>query len=802
MNTKQLQKIIDEELKKAILEEGSWLDTIKFGISKLPNLERRKGPKVDAAIKQVGKIIDKESNQRFKEMMKALEARLPGFPNVKTHEDFLQGMEEFAMLYDGIVEEYNDGKLEAPIANALIGDLRVVVRKFLDYDLKDVYKHFKENQEKIDEALPFTNQAKVDKAAEKMRQDDQGGPIGSKYGDESETIKGLQSNILPGVLAMGGVGTLLGGAAWFRELLNAPGASPDTIIDGTKRVFATVKDGDGFSQTLGRFLHNNPNTYGENFGARNFFENVKSLGITPDDPGPLQQMADDPTAFKQEWATISDQIQNNPDASMSDVFPASNKAFWIQKGAQVALGKLPKVIGGAVASTSGAAAGAATAGVFGAGLLASAAAVKLLRMKGLKSSRAQVFKDMLDVFKDVEPKTAQEQELQSGLEDIGVIKKLGPGAIRLGPSDEPEESETGDKPSQLGSGEKAGQLGAGAETKAISPGELRKALEAGTETKAISPGELRKALEAGTEPLSLMPGQIKRTIGRGEKIPGDTKFTTLDGVPIAVGGIYNYTKNPKREVFQYLSREAAKNAPISEDKLEEGEVSSGTFQPGEKTFIKITSVDTKGSKAQFHWVEVDPSTGKPKTIGAHTWKPFSNLAKLGMPVDIADNPVARFAKAAQGQKKKTTKDTPSRDKFGPEKANQINKLLNIITNRKTSPEKREKMMKNLYNFVVTNNWQGDKDYYKYLKKQAGKKDLDKSKKDFFAKATEPGAETLTINEGNIVEVLRELKSKKLSGIDENKINKLELVLKKHKQKLIEEQKIHNHWKKYAGLLKG
>jgi len=440
MDSKQLQKIIDEELKKAVLEEG-FLEKIKGAVVRMmPNIERARGPKKDAAIKQVGKIIDQESDQRFKEMTKALKARLPNFPNDDTHEDFLRGMEEFAMLYDGIIEQYEGGKLDAPIANVLIGDLRVIVKKYLDYDLKDYYKHFKENQEKIDEALPFTNQAKIDKAVEKMRQDDQGGPIGRKYGDESETIKGLESNILPKVLAMGGLGTLLGGAAWFRELLNAPGASPDTIIDGTKRVFATVKDGEGFSQTLGRFLHNNPGTYGENFGARNFFENVKSLGITPDDPGPLQQMADDPTAFRQEWATISDQIQNNPDASMSDVFPASNKAFWIQKGAQVALGKLPKVIGGAVASTSGAAAGAATAGVFGAGLLASAAAVKLLRMKGLKSSRAQVFKDMLAVFKDVEPKTAQEQELQSGLEDIGVIPQDTMGEPEAQPEEKPEGS--------------------------------------------------------------------------------------------------------------------------------------------------------------------------------------------------------------------------------------------------------------------------------------------------------------------------------------------------------------------------
>jgi|15BtaG_2_1085339.scaffolds.fasta_scaffold00739_9 soluble cytochrome b562 len=740
MDTKQLQKIIDEELKKAILEEG-FLDSLKFAVSKLPNLERRKGPKVDAAIKQVGKIIDKESNQRFKEMMKALEARLPGFPNVKTHEDFLQGMEEFAMLYDGIVEEYNDGKLEAPIANALIGDLRVVVRKFLDYDLKDVYKHFKENQEKIDEALPFTNQAKIDKAAEKMRQDDQGGPIGSKYGDESETIKGLQSNILPGVLAMGGVGTLLGGAAWFRELLNAPGASPDTIIDGTKRVFATVKDGDGFSQTLGRFLHNNPNTYGENFGARNFFENVKSLGITPDDPGPLQQMADDPTAFKQEWATISDQIQNNPDASMSDVFPASNKAFWIQKGAQVALGKLPKVIGGAVASTSGAAAGAATAGVFGAGLLASAAAVKLLRMKGLKSSRAQVFKDMLDVFKDVEPKTAQEQELQSGLEDIGVIKKLGPGA----------------KAAQLGAGEKAAQLGAG------------------EKTAQLGAGELRKALEAGTGPLSLMPGQIKRSIGSGAKIPGDTGFTTLDGVPIAVGGIYNYTKNPKRKVFQYLSREAAKNAPISEDKLEEGEVSSGTFQKGEKTFIKITSVDTKGPKAQFKWIEVDPSTGE--SIGEEQI-PFDNLAKLGMPVDIADNPVARFAKGAEAQKKKDSEPPVSTpDTIVPhDMENRIRLQLQKAMNKNNNISTREKALEDLYKVLM---------YTKVIIP-------------FESSEEEPRV----VTENNVVEILRDLKNKKILNIKESKINKFELVLEEHNKKLIEEQKIHNHWKKYAGLLKG
>ena len=685
MDSKQLQKIIDEELKKAILEEGSWLDTIKFGISKLPNLERRKGPKVDAAIKQVGKIIDKESNQRFKEMMKALEARLPGFPNVKTHEDFLQGMEEFAMLYDGIVEEYNDGKLEASIANALIGDLRVVVRKFLDYDLKDVYKHFKENQEKIDEALPFTNQAKIDKAAEKMRQDDQGGPIGSKYGDESETIKGLQSNILPGVLAMGGVGTLLGGAAWFRELLNAPGASPDTIIDGTKRVFATVKDGDGFSQTLGRFLHNNPNTYGENFGARNFFENVKSLGITPDDPGPLQQMADDPTAFKQEWATISDQIQNNPDASMSDVFPASNKAFWIQKGAQVALGKLPKVIGGAVASTSGAAAGAATAGVFGAGLLASAAAVKLLRMKGLKSSRAQVFKDMLDVFKDVEPKTAQEQELQSGLEDIGVIPQDTMGEPEAQPEEKPE---------------------------------------------AAGP-------------------------------------VTSTGTPLVVGGNYYYLAKSKQKTKQYKGR-----STVGQVKEAVAGGDTGGFQPGKMEIVQVASIEEKPSPKGpvpligIVWLDDKGKPTKKKTT-------ISNVARLGAPSTEFPSPSSRFAQQ--------TGATTGGGTMSSEDQTTLRDLLQKISVQATSVAQREKYLLDITNLLVKN------DVIGALSKGAAKGAEEEDK--------------IPTNE-NIIKGLRKLKKSKVFVLSEKQINKIELHLKKHNKKLIEEQKIHNHWKKYAGLLKG
>ena len=44
MDSKQLQKIIDEELKKAVLEEG-FLEKIKGAVVRMmPNIERARGP--------------------------------------------------------------------------------------------------------------------------------------------------------------------------------------------------------------------------------------------------------------------------------------------------------------------------------------------------------------------------------------------------------------------------------------------------------------------------------------------------------------------------------------------------------------------------------------------------------------------------------------------------------------------------------------------------------------------------------------------------------------------------------------
>ena len=82
------------------------------------------------------------------------------------------------MTLAAAVEKYKAGEKEgamAPeVANGLVEALREYVRLVLDSQLSDVYKHFTEQKE--EDAL--------------------------KTGEESGTIKGLKSNLLPGALGL------------------------------------------------------------------------------------------------------------------------------------------------------------------------------------------------------------------------------------------------------------------------------------------------------------------------------------------------------------------------------------------------------------------------------------------------------------------------------------------------------------------------------------------------------------------------------------------------------------------------
>jgi hypothetical protein len=805
MDSKQLQKIINEEFDKFLQEaesdpETSIIDNVFDKIGKASNWLKsariRKGGKflnkkeTQAAIEQVNKILSDSSQKAISDLDKELKDKFEGFPNNRNLEDFLGGIVAIELTYEGIKKQVEAGEITDYEANVIIVNLRRYIQKLIDYDLGEYYVKFLKEADETEADREF------EAGAGKTGQE---GPLtGTK---ETETGKVLKSTLLPKVMVFGGLGGLVASSEWFQDLLSSPDVTPDEAGEAVERVTQTIEDGEGITQTMGRGLGNNPNFFSPATPATVFFDTVETAGISPTDSGGLVDAAANPTAFREAYAEIPSIMEKNPNATLSDIF-GQNSAFFLKKSAGIQLARaIPKMAAaGAVATGASAATAAAIASALTGITALAGAALYASRKKGLKTSRFASLQELLntlDLLQSEEPLTPIEKEIRiksladgkpivAGLLGAGEPRTAlapyvrgemeiynSPGVdVKIGAvlDDEKDEKE----PDQLGFGK-----------------EIRKAIEAGEGPKAISPGDLKAALAAGTKPLALAPGQITRSIGAGESIPGDTGFTTPDGIPIVVGGIYNYTKNPKRKVFQYLSRDAAKKAATSRDELEEGPVSSGTVQPGEKTFIKITKIDTKGSKPQFYWVEVDPSTGKVK---GKEQAPFSNLAKLGMPLDIADNPVARFARVNKKQK------------IDNEDAAQINGLLNAIINNRLSkggnPKRLKRHLYKLYNFVVANTSQGKEDYYEFVKQQADKKNLGKAKKDFLAGATEPGAKTLEINENNIVEALRELKKEKLPGIDENKINKLESVLKEHKQKLIEEQKIHNYWKKHAGLLKG
>ena len=100
------------------------------------------------------------------------------------------------------------------VANGLVEALREYVRILLDSRLADVYKHFKEGQEYDEELFEniFTNWEKKAKELEDEEKGEKQKPQAKKAekalktGEESGTIKGLKSNLLPGALGLLGGG--------------------------------------------------------------------------------------------------------------------------------------------------------------------------------------------------------------------------------------------------------------------------------------------------------------------------------------------------------------------------------------------------------------------------------------------------------------------------------------------------------------------------------------------------------------------------------------------------------------------
>jgi len=385
---KNMNKLTNDELKEMIrrelMEEGIW-DSIKHGLSKLPNLERNKWSEANKAnAEKIAQLIDDNADNEIGKVAKILgdeAGDFAGFPNMKSHMNFLEGVVELGAVYDTLLKRNKDDKemWPAPRINAYIANLRELVTRYLDYDLKAAYKHFKENRDRVSDGFILENQkwvkaygfvsqlhrlpdrqqekfilenqdkverllevspfgkAKWEKEAEKMDAEGEGEQGPKEF--ESKTMAGLKSKLLPGMLAAGGASALLSNAGWLKDMI--AGTPDDTsLTQFVKPEFETsvatqiadkietVPKGQGLTHVMGSLFFDDPTHYTASTPISTFMTDLNKLGVSAENPGPLTGLFADEAGVKHLWSKwpgtdlgFKNLINNlGPNATLGDLF--------------------------------------------------------------------------------------------------------------------------------------------------------------------------------------------------------------------------------------------------------------------------------------------------------------------------------------------------------------------------------------------------------------------------------------------------------------------------------------------------
>ena len=393
-----MEKIIKEEMDN-LLQESVWSKIKKFGADTLGAWE--KGGKIrgrkarsEAAEKQYVAAMTKlqgaaetASEQLIGKLAKELEDA--GYPNQEDEFDFKSQTFALGEYYESIKAAVKKKEMTAVVANELIDQLRVIVKKFLDYDLADVYKHFNEEIEE-----------EYDSSA--LDEQDEQKPITTDK--DSTVVKGLKSNTLPAILAAIGGASLLGkfliGTEWFKELTTrvVQGDLPVTKMQEEVVGKLSPQPGEGITQMLGRMLHGDASHFGPDVDPQVMFQEMSKAGI---DAQELSQLSENPNAFMEAW----NQATSSGAGSLGEMFGTEPGALGLKLGKAVIIKALKPIAveaGKAVATTTGLGTAASIIGPFlaplGISALAAAVGTKLLRVKGLKSSRAQILNDLLQML--------------------------------------------------------------------------------------------------------------------------------------------------------------------------------------------------------------------------------------------------------------------------------------------------------------------------------------------------------------------------------------------------------------------
>tara|TARA_R110000851_G_scaffold283597_2_gene437157 strand:- start:238 stop:2478 length:2241 start_codon:yes stop_codon:yes gene_type:complete len=414
-----------EDFDSSVIEEGVW-SKIKYYMAKLPNLE--KGGKIfgrtkrtKAAAEKLEAAIANATKKTFGDFRKKIKKDYPEFPNMESKEEFMNALLDIGAIYDSVDAVVGKG-IDAVSANALVDALREYLSYLLDYELSDTYKHFNEGQEpeeELEEAV-----GKVASTAAPTRRtpnrtgtaggggapEDPGTPKGKftkrgAQGDavDSTALAGLASNKLPAILGVTGAAAVLAGLfaaspqalAALKQLRGLKNVKQ--VATGMQKIAKTFgpADGEGFTQMVGRLTAGDPGAFGPGTDPNVFFKAVKSLGIDPANPTQFFELGADQGAYTTALKSGA--------KTLGEMFPASNKDLFLDKGAKATAEIAKSAVknlgtlgagGGAAVAAGQLAAASALASTLGIGLVSAGAAVKLIRVKGQKSSRAQLLSDL------------------------------------------------------------------------------------------------------------------------------------------------------------------------------------------------------------------------------------------------------------------------------------------------------------------------------------------------------------------------------------------------------------------------
>jgi hypothetical protein len=432
------EEILSEDF--GLLNEGLWSKVKKFTANMIKKDWFTSGGDLGRKMEQqYQKIMEKTAGGLLKKFMEKFNKTYPEFPNMEDKEEFGNALVDIATFYDSIKhitltpkdvenqpisivqKEIANGKLDARMANEIIGDLRAVMMKFIDNDLSPIYKSTNEELEINEE-------------------EDE--PLSRAYGGNTKSMKRQKSLKLPAILGLIGgtsvLASILVNMGWFSNLFTKVVQNPgvDTVkdvVDTTQQVLS-AEPGEGFTQMMGRLFLGDVDGLGPNATVGELLKVMKENGVTPEKLAEISDKGKE--LFLQDWENT---IANaDPSATLGDTLGANGLGAGGNLG--LALGKKAvyqfakqagqKLVKGIATATVSAGvlgvtapAAATTLALLGAGLAAAGLASYAMRKKSQKSSRLQKLQDLRDEFEDlpvpeelipavVEPKEPEEKEAE------------------------------------------------------------------------------------------------------------------------------------------------------------------------------------------------------------------------------------------------------------------------------------------------------------------------------------------------------------------------------------------------------